>query len=326
MEQQLREMMRMEQEQERAKKNRKQELKVLQEMLQEKEKKERRKNELNDTLCKLKADNEKQENLQISKKQFQEIKAKLEAYNKYWKEILDELSEFAARKFAPFNCPICDDMCPIDDQFIIEPCNHIYCRSCIRDQVLNAISEMTGQVLCSGCSFDKRDTPTIISQIQVFSVLQPEEQNKYLSQEFKLYVSKDPCTFTCPKPDCKGVIEIPPNSTHFICPIIECKFSMCHKCKVSWHADKTCEEYQSSRKKNEEDLDKRMIEEMIAKGLLKRCPKCSNGVEKTEGCNHMTCQCGTHYCNVCAEILSPKDPYKHFNQAGGKCVFIEFEE
>ncbi|KAK4649167.1 uncharacterized protein QC761_116575 [Podospora bellae-mahoneyi] len=31
----------------------------------------------------------------------------------------------------------------------------------------------------------------------------------------------------------------------------------------------------------------------------KRCPRCKNGVEKTEGCNHMICVCGIDWCYRC---------------------------
>ena len=37
------------------------------------------------------------------------------------------------------------------------------------------------------------------------------------------------------------------------------------------------------------------------------CPTCSTGIERIEGCFHMQCQCGTHFCYECGEELHP--PY-----------------
>ena len=38
-----------------------------------------------------------------------------------------------------------------------------------------------------------------------------------------------------------------------------------------------------------------------------RCPACSTGVERIEGCFHMTCSCGTHFCYECGDQIFP--PY-----------------
>lgn len=35
------------------------------------------------------------------------------------------------------------------------------------------------------------------------------------------------------------------------------------------------------------------------KTYTKACPKCKLDVQKIEGCNHIECRCGTHWCYVC---------------------------
>jgi hypothetical protein len=61
----------------------------------------------------------------------------------------------------------------------------------------------------------------------------------------------------------------------------------------------------------------------------KKCPECSHPIQKNEGCNHMTCRCGCHFCWLCLENfgvqgmnynISAKD--RHFRPEGyfGLCV------
>ena len=57
--------------------------------------------------------------------------------------------------------------------------------------------------------------------------------------------------------------------------------------------------------------------EMAAFNLLEHtvevrpCPKCNTGWEKSYGCNHMTCTCGTHFCWGCGG--------EHQGGGGGFC-------
>jgi len=47
---------------------------------------------------------------------------------------------------------------------------------------------------------------------------------------------------------------------------------------------------------------------------VKSCPQCNNGVEKDEGCNHITCRCGSHWCWKCVTILDPNNLPQHFTE------------
>lgn len=43
---------------------------------------------------------------------------------------------------------------------------------------------------------------------------------------------------------------------------------------------------------------------LIKTNKYKMCPKCKFYVERTEGCNHMTCKCGNHFCYKCGKNFS----------------------
>ncbi|KAI8883511.1 hypothetical protein K501DRAFT_184309, partial [Backusella circina FSU 941] len=43
-----------------------------------------------------------------------------------------------------------------------------------------------------------------------------------------------------------------------------------------------------------------------------RCPTCKHMVEKNNGCNHITCRCGTQFCYRCGSLYS-------FNRCVNRC-------
>lgn len=57
-----------------------------------------------------------------------------------------------------------------------------------------------------------------------------------------------------------------------------------------------------------------------------RCPRCEVAVEKSEGCNHMTCmRCGTHFCYRCGSKILGGNPYEHYSRAGTSCYYKLFD-
>ncbi|KAG8990630.1 hypothetical protein FRB90_001693 [Tulasnella sp. 427] len=47
------------------------------------------------------------------------------------------------------------------------------------------------------------------------------------------------------------------------------------------------------------------------------CPQCGVMVEKTYGCNHITCVCGAHFCHVCGFGGDEGEIYDHMSKAHG---------
>lgn len=51
---------------------------------------------------------------------------------------------------------------------------------------------------------------------------------------------------------------------------------------------------------------------------VKECPKCRVPTQKTYGCDHMTCPCGTHWCWACGEKRAgAREVYDHMRQMHG---------
>lgn len=119
-----------------------------------------------------------------------------------------------------------------------------------------------------------------------------------------------------------------------------CRFCFCVLCRRAWHGVSPCKMIPSDLKELREtweelDLgDRHTLEKQYGKERLrqafqeydsfqwiesnaKRCPTCSAKIQKTQGCNKMTCtHCHGHFCWLCDAVLSRYEPYKHFRIGG----------
>jgi hypothetical protein len=106
------------------------------------------------------------------------------------------------------------------------------------------------------------------------------------------------------------------------CPTTSCDIcgasSTSHKQYVGERAGVRESDYcrqQLERLKKAQEVEKaeRLLAEAKAAAPI-ACPKCKIGVEKSEGCNHMTCwaQCGQHFCYTCGKALTLDGVYAHF--------------
>jgi hypothetical protein len=57
----------------------------------------------------------------------------------------------------------------------------------------------------------------------------------------------------------------------------------------------------------------------VSSGIYKHCPSCSVLVERTHGCNHITCTCGAHWCFECGkQCESATATYDHMRFTHGR--------
>jgi len=61
----------------------------------------------------------------------------------------------------------------------------------------------------------------------------------------------------------------------------------------------------------------RLNEQWALTAGVKRCPSCRVFVQKTEGCNHMTCHCGVHFCWICSKEFDSNSIYRHMSMEHG---------
>ena len=56
---------------------------------------------------------------------------------------------------------------------------------------------------------------------------------------------------------------------------------------------------------DDELASRKAVEEKMSSALVLTCKRktCAKQFFKTEGCNHITCPCGMHYCYQCGAAL-----------------------
>ncbi|KAF8338500.1 hypothetical protein F5887DRAFT_514967 [Amanita rubescens] len=205
-----------------------------------------------------------------------------------------------------------EDMCPVCFDEPSSPirlgCKHIYCTECIRHFLLTASERKQFPLVCAGDD-DQCKVPIAIPKIQQF--LSPQQFNELLEAAVASYVEKQPDKFRyCTTADCQQVYRRGTKAN--TCP--SCLASICTKCDKEAHEGMTCAERELLDNPAEQE---RLNEQWALTAGAKRCPSCRVYVQKTEGCNHMTCRCGVHFCWICSEVSDPNSIYLHMNTEHG---------
>lgn len=131
---------------------------------------------------------------------------------------------------------------------------------------------------------------------------------KYLKFKENIDVNLNPLLKWCPKADCNRYVS-KGKKRKVVC---DCGTEVCFTCGAQWHGRLKCNEA----------MDKEFFAWASKSGNVSNCPKCKVRVQKTEGCNHMTCrQCNYQWCWVCGGKYT-SNHYEAFNIFG--CPGMQF--
>ncbi|KAL4251054.1 hypothetical protein ABKN59_006187 [Abortiporus biennis] len=257
-----------------------------------------------------------------------------------------------------YNCEIC--LTSIKGaRCILLSCSHVFCRSCLEDfwKLCIAEGDIT-RVGCPdpGCVKEAREA----KEDEVRRVVTEEEVKRWKWLREKRILEKDPTMVHCPVPFCQTPVAMTGEYEEGsgwerlrTCP--QCDYSFCAYCKHGWHGPiSPCPIYVTDTfvteyiKLENGTREKEMMERRYGKSRLQKlvkqyeeeqatkdwlsesttsCPNCRVSVEKSMGCNHMTCsKCGQHFCYRCGDRLNAASPYKHFSTPGRSCFNKLFDQ
>lgn len=156
-------------------------------------------------------------------------------------------------------------------------CKHKYCPCCLRQ--MGVVALQNKQQFPVRCCFQA------IPAERVVSVMNSQKGQLYISraEENAIPPAK---RWYCPHTACGQLIplgHIKTDSKFQDCP--HCRALICSSCRELAHGDRECAE----------DPDLKQTLEFARREHWQRCYGCRAVVDKTDGCNHMICLCGTQF-------------------------------
>lgn len=167
------------------------------------------------------------------------------------------------------------------------PCGHKYCEACLRVLITQAIADES-KMPPRCCTFA---LPSTI----IITLLLPNEQQAFL-KAVQQYATPWEQRIFCPNSTCSEFIPRrkridPKHPFEVVC--LKCNTKVCSTCKRKSHMiGQDCPA----------DLELDAVLEMGKKRGWRRCYKCRNLVELTQGCSHITCRCKAQFCYICGAI------------------------
>lgn len=170
------------------------------------------------------------------------------------------------------------------------PCGHNFCEKCLRVIVTQAANDES--------KMPPRCCTQAIPSSVIKNVLTKDEQQDYLKAVLQFSTPWESRIF-CPNPSCGEFIPKrskidPKHPFEVICRT--CRTRACSICKRAAHAiGQDCPA----------DYELDAVLQMGEKSGWRRCYKCRNLVELTQGCSHITCRCKAQFCYICGAVWDP---------------------
>ncbi|KAH7883896.1 hypothetical protein F5I97DRAFT_1813835 [Phlebopus sp. FC_14] len=243
-------------------------------------------------------------------------------------------------------------------------CGHVFCRGCLVEMWGLHVKE--GDVERVGCPdvscAQEKEGMREAVESEVRTVLSDEEVERWRWLRKKRDLERDPTMIHCPMEFCQEPV---PKAKHGdedeeetgwerLRTCHSCGYTFCALCRRTWHGPHTrCPlpltstfilNYLAAAPSSAERL---AIERRYGRANVLRlvrqheedeqnkkwmdtstmaCPGCEVRVEKSMGCNHMTCaKCKTHFCYRCGSKISAANPYQHFSTRGTSCFSKLFD-
>jgi len=183
-------------------------------------------------------------------------------------------------------------ICSICQDFAIKPysllhCADTFCTVCLKEYLMQIISNPNLDELAEEIGFPLTcpECPKEIYLRDLMNLLDMASFEKLLKVSMKKHAkSAYQC---CPTEFCQQVYRKNDNR-RFECDL--CQSVYCKVCNEQYHEAGNCEDTKQERELSSE------VKEQLG---IKNCPSCNRHIEKKDGCNHMKCGCGCHFCWVC---------------------------
>ena len=190
-------------------------------------------------------------------------------------------------------CPACSSIVSADE-IVYLACGHPWCKDCLNNNIRAALTQRsTWPPHC--CEYTRDDGINVMS-------IQSHLDDDVLLRMFEVgeeFMSKNPVF--CFDPKCSEFIPDPEKGKSEErgqwATCLHCYKVTCVQCKGAKDLHPTPDEHPDIFTKENRDLSDQQG--------WKQCPNpnCHHIIEKLDGCDHMECDCGTHFCYRCGRPL-----------------------
>jgi len=119
------------------------------------------------------------------------------------------------------------------------------------------------------------DCQVIFPDENVKKLLPKEKFDRYATFKKIKILNSNPNLRWCMRFGCGKYVVGQEDSKFVVC---ECGTKICFPCRNEYHPNQNCD-----------DMLDATYKDYLKRKDVQRCPKCKFGVEKMDGCNHMTC-------------------------------------
>ncbi|KAJ6485458.1 hypothetical protein C8R47DRAFT_539712 [Mycena vitilis] len=194
-----------------------------------------------------------------------------------------------------FECAVCLETHSEQDAARVEPCQHTFCRDCMTGHVRARIGERQYPIRCPNCAAGGPGSAAVgVIDERVLNTLGLSRAERQTFDEMSIAQFAD--RIECPGCHRRGPVERDPSQRTILCPF-GCNTQWCRECNT------VITGYEQVRHTCDGQAE---MEHLAQRAGWKRCPQCNILIERSGGCNHMTCtRCHSHFCYRDGMMLAP---------------------
>lgn len=186
-------------------------------------------------------------------------------------------------------CPACTCEFSADDLLVFLNCGHKWCGECLNSNYRAALQSRSAfPPRCCEIALDHESVQAFLDEDLLIELITKMDE----------FTDVDP--IYCQTPKCTGGYIARNNIKGQWANCTACFKTTCVECKGRGSEHPTPDAHPK--------LLEKLDEELATKEGWKQCPGCKNMVEKSDGCNFMTCECGHEFCYLCGGTLMNNMP------------------
>jgi len=168
---------------------------------------------------------------------------------------------------------------------------HRFCSSCLDDRIRIQLRELQ----LPTCPHHGCNEPLSERVIRLVTLNDPSTIERFDQATRNSIISALPeheQAIFCPGANCM-MYWVADKGQKMTVTCSKCFTRFCSACQHNHDQNISCEQAKQSKEENENDK--------WIHNNTRPCPTCMVNVERREGCNHMTCRCGNHFCWNCGQ-------------------------